>query len=79
MMPSVVLNQACCLALILPPSPLPAPLMKVSLRIAYLVSYEHHGHLKLACVSGCNCTEVLFDTHNPLDRISVMKVCRRSS
>ena len=27
--------------------------IQVSMRIAYLVSYEHQGQLRIECVSGC--------------------------
>ena len=48
----------------------------IGLRVAYLMSYENAGTCLITCVSGCMCSPVTLNTHNPKERLSLMKLHR---
>ena len=48
----------------------------ISLRVAYLMSYANAGCATISCVQGCECKPVLLNTHNPNERLSLMKLHR---
>ena len=48
----------------------------IGLRVAYLMSYEHAGCAVISCVQGCECKPALLNTHNPAEKLSLMKMHR---
>lgn len=45
----------------------------VSVRLAYLSSYEHMGQAQVSCLSGCSCSSQQVDAHEVRAKVSVQQ------